>query len=164
MNPYRRCTARNIPAWPWWIVVFVAWGCQEPTVRSELPASKGNEKPAAAAKTQNPTNPASPMPPVQATQMPNGSSRPPAGPPTTTCATDADCIVTNFPGCCACPQCAKGPPRALTTSELAAEQANCITVTCEPNACARAGICPPGEDASRFVGRCRATACELERK
>jgi hypothetical protein len=102
---------------------------------------------------------------------PGSSARPPPAAPRIpaspadpdTCQGDADCVVTNFAGCCACPQCSIGPPRALSRAALRAEQEGCKDAVCNTARCGVAGICPPGEDASRFAARCRDGACRLER-
>jgi len=159
MSENRQWKTMKVWRMGWLILPIGLSGCKEP-MPSDMPSGSvsamdsNSVAPAGSASSGN----------AVATPAPNGSSRPPLGPATTACATDADCVVTNFPGCCACPQCSKGPPRALTAAALAAEQANCQTVTCEPDTCGLAGMCPPGEDASKFVGRCRASECVLQRK
>ncbi|MFO1518792.1 MAG: hypothetical protein U1F57_03875 [bacterium] len=80
------------------------------------------------------------------------------------CRQDADCEVTNFPGCCACPQCWKGPPRAVNRDWLKLQQNICAVASCDGSHCNIAGMCPPGEDASHFTARCKAAECALERK
>ena len=75
------------------------------------------------------------------------------------CTADADCIVTNFAGCCACPQCAIGQPVARSRdAEQKAEQV-CTVVECDRRACDIGGMCPPGEAADHFVARCADRVC-----
>jgi hypothetical protein len=76
-----------------------------------------------------------------------------------TCTADADCVVTNFPGCCACPQCNVAQPRARSKSELAREQQTCTVVECDMHACDIGGMCPPGEDAAHFTAHCTNQVC-----
>jgi hypothetical protein len=92
-----------------------------------------------------PTTPASPPPGVTS----QGDA----------CTTDADCVVTNWAGCCACPQCSVADPTARSTSALAAEQQQCAVMRCDLNICNIAGMCPPGEAAELFTPVCRANVC-----
>lgn len=75
------------------------------------------------------------------------------------CAADADCVVTNFPGCCACPQCATAAPVARSRAAAAQAEAACAVASCDASACDVAGMCPPGEPAAHFTPRCCAGAC-----
>jgi hypothetical protein len=80
------------------------------------------------------------------------------------CTSDADCVVSNFAGCCACPQCAQGAPRALNAAALRQEQEGCPRDCNNAGMCGLAGMCPPGEDAAHFAAPCRAGSCVLERR
>ncbi|MBP6838712.1 MAG: hypothetical protein KA190_15565 [Kofleriaceae bacterium] len=80
-----------------------------------------------------------------------------------TCAVDADCVVTNFAGCCACPQCAVVDPRPRSRAALAAEQAACPSPCPFSMVCATGGMCPPGEPSDHFVARCQAAVCAAVR-
>ena len=75
------------------------------------------------------------------------------------CTSDTDCTVSNWPGCCACPQCSTGEPIARSTAGLAAARDQCKLVRCNTSICDLAGACPPGQDASAFVPTCRAGTC-----
>lgn len=73
------------------------------------------------------------------------------------CATDAECIVTDFVACCAV--CGRGDQRADLARKVRAAEASCAAATCAwrpPVACQ-----PPRRyDHARAV--CRAGVCELE--
>lgn len=146
-----------------WLVVPIAMlGCKEPPPPADIPsndAAKPDSTQTAPTNSTPATNTNPANPPVT-----NGSSSPTPASTSDKCATDADCVVTNFPGCCACPQCSKAEPRALTNAALAAEQKKCTVVRCNMAICNTAGMCPPGEDASHFVARCRAGECDMDRK
>ena len=75
------------------------------------------------------------------------------------CTADADCVVTNFPGCCACPQCSVGRPTARSRSALATAEQVCTVAECDGHACDVGGMCPPGESADHFVPHCTAGTC-----
>lgn len=75
------------------------------------------------------------------------------------CAADADCVVTNFPGCCACPQCSTADPVARSRTAAAQAEAVCAVTTCDASICAIAGMCRPGEPAAHFTPRCCGGAC-----
>jgi hypothetical protein len=79
------------------------------------------------------------------------------------CSQDSECEVTNFAGCCACPQCSLGPPRARTRAGLRAERDRCAVTECGMGVCAIAGMCPPGESADHFRARCVDGRCALKR-
>lgn len=82
---------------------------------------------------------------------------------TDACTTDADCVVTNFAGCCACPGCDQGAPTARSTTELAAAQKQCQVVRCNMARC-KAMLCKPGESASAFAAACQNNVCVGVRK
>ncbi|MBX3160222.1 MAG: hypothetical protein KF773_29940 [Deltaproteobacteria bacterium] len=82
-----------------------------------------------------------------------------AAAPGDACTRDADCVVTNFAGCCACPQCSVGAPTARSLAELARAQDQCKVMRCNTTVCDLAGACPPGEAADRFAPVCRAGTC-----
>jgi hypothetical protein len=83
----------------------------------------------------------------------------------THCASDDECVVSNFPGCCACPQCSQGEPRAWNRTGLEQLQANCAHQECDnENMCAIGGMCPPGEDAAHFSALCRNGTCTLRHR
>jgi hypothetical protein len=103
------------------------------------------------------------------------SSSPPAGDPGSAspaefiapeeaCDTDADCVMTDFPGCCACCGCAY--PYAIRGDALAAERDRCAEVDCaaaqEEAGCAAEECvgCPLTEE--RFEAVCRAGRCTPE--
>src|SRR5258706_16448581 len=96
----------------------------------------------AGSPTAEPVAPPPQSPPPPQTQLP------PAPPPVaipTQCASDADCVATNFPSCCSCPQCSVGEPRALLRAQLEHDQAECATAQCNNESmCGIAGMCPPG--------------------
>lgn len=161
MSEYGRARTSKVWRMGWFGLVVGLAGCTDPQRTTEVPASGTSTGEVAAGPSASSKAP----PDSTATAVPsNGLSQPPADATATTCATDADCVVTNFAGCCACPQCSKAAPRALTRAALAAEEAKCQVVRCNTAMCDTAGMCPPGEDAAKFVGRCRANACALERK
>ena len=67
--------------------------------------------------------------------------------------------MTNFPGCCACPQCSTADPVARSRTAAAQAEAACAAASCDASICDVAGMCPPGEPAARFVPRCCAGVC-----
>jgi hypothetical protein len=75
------------------------------------------------------------------------------------CASDDECLVTNFAGCCACPQCAVGPPIARSRSAEHVAEAACAAASCSMGMCNLAGACPPGETGDHFAAHCRAGVC-----
>ena len=75
------------------------------------------------------------------------------------CTADADCLVTNFPGCCACPQCSTADPVARSRTAAAQAEAACAAASCDASICDVAGMCPPGEPAAHFTPRCCAGVC-----
>jgi hypothetical protein len=81
-----------------------------------------------------------------------------------TCAHDDDCLVTNFPGCCACPQCSKGQPQPRSRGAEKIAEAACAAASCDMHMCDLGGMCPPGEDAGHFVARCRAGTCAMDHR
>jgi hypothetical protein len=145
--------------------VLLLLSCKEST---RAPSGVPSATSSTSVQSPNPVNSAaSPITTPSATAptpAPTNKRPLPGNPSGTACAVDSDCVVTNFPGCCACPQCSKAPPRALPASSLAAQQAQCQTVACSLNICSLAGMCPPGEDASKFLAHCRANVCVLERR
>jgi hypothetical protein len=80
-----------------------------------------------------------------------------------TCTADADCTITNFAGCCACPGCEQGPPLAHATKELAAAQQQCQLVRCDMDRC-KTMLCKPGDPAEKFTASCRDGVCVGTRK
>jgi hypothetical protein len=46
------------------------------------------------------------------------------------CDVDADCVVTDFPGCCAC--CSCSVPYAIRADALASQRAECADTDCAP--------------------------------
>ncbi|MCC6528117.1 MAG: hypothetical protein IT373_36055 [Polyangiaceae bacterium] len=97
-----------------------------------------------------------------AREAPLAAAVPPS--PGDACAADDDCVATNFPGCCACPQCASGEPHARSREAARRAEAACALASCDLTICAVAGMCPPGEPAAHFAARCQAGACVLERR
>lgn len=57
------------------------------------------------------------------------------------CATDADCVMTNFTDCCACCECTK-PPYAIAHAKLHEREARCADTDC-PLAGCNTKKCPP---------------------
>jgi hypothetical protein len=80
------------------------------------------------------------------------------------CDHDDDCMVTNFAGCCACPQCQVAPPYPITRAQEQLEEHKCEVVDCSMGQCGAAGMCPPGEAASHFVAHCVDHACTMTHK
>lgn len=80
------------------------------------------------------------------------------------CRVDADCVATNFAGCCACPQCRVAEPHARNRDNLAKEVEDCAVVECSLAVCNLGGMCPPGEDANHFRAVCQKTDCVLVRR
>jgi hypothetical protein len=81
----------------------------------------------------------------------------------TRCDRDGDCVVTNFAGCCACPQCAVAAPHVLNRAAADLDVRRCEVASCDASVCGAAGACAPGESASHFVARCRDHACAMQR-
>jgi len=78
----------------------------------------------------------------------------PSGAPAS-CASDGDCVVTDFAGCCAC---CKAEPRALPRIEAERQQHACASASC--TACDERIECPKvtGRLAG-FVARCKDGTC-----
>jgi hypothetical protein len=77
-----------------------------------------------------------------------------------TCATDADCEITDFAGCCpCCPTAAYASPRANLAARRRACAADRERSACKP--CDEGITCKPpsGPPASQLVARCRDGAC-----
>ena len=70
------------------------------------------------------------------------------------CASDDDCEVTNFAGCCAC---CPGAPRALPKAKLADQKGRCASAECA--ACSERVTCNHVDDAKAFVGACKDGTC-----
>jgi hypothetical protein len=90
------------------------------------------------------------------------SSGPPARTPSgarASCSAAADCVVTNFGGCCAC---CKDAVHAVPASDFAHRQHQCSVVDC--SACADGIVCPKVEDAAGFVAKCQDGTCAAVRK
>jgi hypothetical protein len=111
-----------------------------------------------------------PAPPVAAaidaafaTPAPDAPPAPPSAAVSgTTCDHDDDCMVTNFAGCCACPQCQVAAPHPITRAQEKLEEDKCAVASCDMGHCGAAGMCPPGEAASHFVARCVDHACTMQ--
>ena len=80
------------------------------------------------------------------------------------CDRDDDCVVTNFAGCCACPQCSVAAPHVQNRTAADLDQRRCAVASCDAGMCGAAGMCPPGESASHFAARCRDHVCAMERR
>src|SRR5512143_2010285 len=115
-----------------------------------------------------PARESTPQTPPPSTPVAPAPEPAPAAPATaipTQCTSDADCVATNFAGCCACPQCSQAEPQAVLRAALEHQQAECARTPCHNEAmCGIAGMCPPGADAAHFVARCRDGACALDRR
>ena len=73
-------------------------------------------------------------------------------PATESCATDADCVVTGFEGCCAC----DGEPHAVNRAALVQRTDICAVVECKCNGdCSCRRVASPNE----FVAACHAGRC-----
>ena len=81
----------------------------------------------------------------------------------TSCDRDDECIVSNFAGCCACPQCQVADPHAVTRAQEKLREDSCAVVDCDMHMCNVAGMCPPGETAAHFSPRCVDHACTMTR-
>jgi hypothetical protein len=97
-----------------------------------------------------------PAPAIDATAAPVAGS--------TSCDRDDDCIVTNFAGCCACPQCQVADPHPVTRAQEKLREASCAVVDCDMGPCNIGGMCPPGEDAAHFVAHCVDHACTMQHR
>ena len=73
------------------------------------------------------------------------------------CATDADCEVTGFAGCCAC----DGEPRAFNRAALAQRRDICAVVECACNGDCR---CPSVADPRAFQAVCMQGRCAAARR
>lgn len=80
--------------------------------------------------------------------------------PSDVCRSDADCVISTFPGCC--PTCACRAPKAMTRSYEAAEREICGRVECVP-ARGTSPACPACIDPARegMTARCIDSACTL---
>ena len=102
------------------------------------------------------SSPATPPPVAVAPSQPRGPNA---------CASDADCTVSTFPGCCMCPQCSEAAPFAIATRRLEAQLEHCKIIDCYRDpACDLGGKCPPVEDPKHFRARCVEGSCELSRR
>jgi hypothetical protein len=118
-----------------------------------------------AAACRETTKPAPGPTPTHAVPMPVPVPVPDASPAgSTSCDRDDDCIVSNFAGCCACPQCSVAAPHPVTRAQEKLRQASCAVVDCDMGPCNVGGMCPPGEDASHFVAHCVDHACTMTHK
>lgn len=141
-----------VMAWAAALTVAVALGCHHD---APAPAVGGAPEPRAiTAVAATPAPSARAMAADQAPDVPSPGDH---------CDRDADCVATNFPGCCACPQCSVASPVARSVSALRAAEAACRVAACDPDDCAVGGMCPPGEPASHFRARCVDHACVLVR-
>jgi hypothetical protein len=77
------------------------------------------------------------------------------------CTADADCTITMFSGCCACPGCDQ--PSARSTATLAASQDQCKAVRCDMERC-KVMLCKQGDPATSFVAKCENNVCVGHRK
>jgi hypothetical protein len=75
------------------------------------------------------------------------------------CESDADCLITTFNGCCACPQCSIGEPAARSRIEQKRAEEVCGIATCDMKICDVAGMCLPGEAAGKFLAKCSNEQC-----
>ena len=112
--------------------------------------------PTSAAETEAPGAPASVGEPTPASV----DARPE---PSVQCADDADCVVSNFAGCCnPCP----APPSAFAKAWLERETMECGLVECVDDPCVEAieGEKKPPEPAPSgpFVAKCDQQRCVLE--
>ena len=73
------------------------------------------------------------------------------------CQTAADCEITDFSGCCACPQ----EPRAVNRSALAERTDVCTVVDCK---CVGNCTCPRVADPRAFAPVCTHERCEMIRR
>lgn len=117
---------------------------------------------------------ACPAPPPSTTTSTPPPSMTPAPTPTPTqsgstaeltskdaCTADADCVITSFSGCCACPGCDQ--PAARSSKELAASQKQCELVRCDMDRC-KAMLCKAGEPTTSFTAACENQVCVGRRK
>jgi hypothetical protein len=77
------------------------------------------------------------------------------------CTSDADCLVSDWPGCCGCAQC-RGEPTARSRAGLEKAKDRCKVVRCRQT-CDPAG-CPPTEPIDQFTAVCRAGTCAAMRR
>jgi hypothetical protein len=84
-----------------------------------------------------------------------GSSPPPGRTPSggyVSCGSDADCVVTNWNGCCGC---CPSEPRAVPATKLEEQKTRCGT--CAP--CSDRLDCPKVQPISSFVAACKDGTC-----
>ena len=93
--------------------------------------------------------------PVVATPSP----APPPGdsPSEVPCAVDADCVVTNFAGCC---EPCRVAPHVERSADARAAEEHCAIVDCE----GRVGTCPPVEPAEEYRAVCRQQQCAMVKR
>ena len=117
----------------------------------------------AACKNDAPPAPATPQSSAPIATVPVASaSVAPLGPPlvSSSCASDSDCLLTTFPGCCACCEC--GPLKAITKSMDRAARDACELKKCD--SCDKKDYkCTPCKDPAKegMHARCRDNACIL---
>ncbi|MGE0398014.1 MAG: hypothetical protein AB7T06_15040 [Kofleriaceae bacterium] len=105
--------------------------------------------------TPTPTEPTPTPTPTEPTPTPSPSAELTSA---DACTADADCTISNFAGCCACPGCDVGPPTAHSTTALAAAQQQCQAVRCNMDRC-KTLLCKPGEPAANFTAACQNNVC-----
>ncbi len=118
----------------------------------------------APAPAPTPTPEPTPTPTPDPTPTPTPAPAPtPELTSTDACTADADCVITNFAGCCACPGCEQGAPTAHSTKAAAAAQQQCQAVRCNMDRC-KTLLCKPGEPAASFTAACQNSVCVGVRK
>lgn len=99
---------------------------------------------------------ADPPPAPAPTEPPPAPSGSPALASTDACTTDADCEITTFSGCCACPGCDQTSVRSKP--ELAAAQQMCHAIRCDMERC-KSMLCKAAEPIERFAAACQNNVC-----
>lgn len=118
-------------------------------VLAACPAPASTPGPAPTPTEPTPTTPPTPTPPTPTQSGAALTSK-------DACTTDADCTITMFSGCCACPGCDQ--PSVHSTKELAAAQQVCQAVRCDMERC-KTMMCKPGEPAETFTAACQNNVC-----
>ncbi|MFN0250486.1 MAG: hypothetical protein ACKV2T_26635 [Kofleriaceae bacterium] len=108
--------------------------------------------------TTSPTPTPTPMPDPTPAPTPSGTAELTSQ---DACTADADCTITMFSGCCACPGCDQ--PSARSTTTLAASQDQCKAVRCDMERC-KVMLCKQGDPATSFVAKCESNVCVGHRK
>jgi len=102
---------------------------------------------------QNPPSQDPGSPPVEPSAVPSGVD------PERACSRDDECILSTFPGCCSCCQCA--PLHALRADAERRWQDSCALEKCAAQDCSAASCVPCGSVAATVRAACVGGLCSV---